>query len=59
VLRAMKTIRVAVHSRGNGHENTDEIAKNPGFNVVAVFPLEHVYAGDDYRDFFVLLRPEE
>ncbi len=55
----MKIIRIYVHSRGDGHEITDELAKYPGWKIAAVFPLGHVYYGEEHREFFVLLNPEE
>ena len=54
----MKIIRVYVHSKGDGHEITDELGKHPGWVIDAVFPLGHVYYSDDHREFFVLLKPE-
>jgi hypothetical protein len=55
----MKVIRINTHARGDGREILDELAKHPGFKVAAVFPLGHVFYGEEQREFFVLLTPEE
>ncbi|HEX3748068.1 MAG TPA: hypothetical protein VHW09_29260 [Bryobacteraceae bacterium] len=52
-----KIVRIYVHSKGGGSEITVELEKHPGWEIEAVFPLGHVHHSEDYREFFVLLRP--
>jgi hypothetical protein len=54
----MEVIRICTHAKGEGNEITDELAKYPGWRVAAVFPLGHVFHGENHPEFFVLLREE-
>jgi hypothetical protein len=53
----MKVIRINTHARGDGREIVDELAKHPGWKVAAVFPLGHVFYGEEQREFFFTAYP--